>query len=155
MRRAVRVAIGLCLAAAAMACRTDGPRDIDTAADACSRCRMSIDRLDHAGELITADGRVQKYDSLGCLALDHRDAISSGRRPAGAWVIDHATHRWIRAGDAYYALAGMPTDHMGYGIAASASREAAVALAGGDAGKVVGWTQLHQRVLDMEPRSHD
>lgn len=132
----------------------DTPQDIDTATDVCSRCRMSIGQLAHAGEMITADRRVRKYDSLGCLALDHHAEVEAGRPPRGAWVLDYRTQRWLEADEAYYALARMATDHMGYGIASTASREAALELTGSDERKVVRWPALHAAVVAAEAR-HD
>ncbi len=135
---AVRVAPLLLLAA----CAVSGPVDIDTRADACSRCRMTIDALAHAGEIVTAEGDVRKYDSLGCLLDDYREATASGRRLAGTWVIDYATKQWVRAEDAHYALADLATDHMGFGVAASRSADGARRIAKGDAAKVVDWRGL-------------
>ncbi len=124
------------------ACRPTGPVDIDTRTDACSRCRMPIDGLAHAGEMITAEGRVRKYDSLGGLVEDYREALAAGKKAAGVWVIDYRAKHWLPADSAHYALADLPTDHMGYGVAAMASRDAALTLVAGDAAKVVTWEGL-------------
>ncbi len=130
---------------AAAACVVRGPVDIDTTTDVCARCRMSIDSLAHAAEIVTADGDVRKYDSLGCLLDDYRELTRRGRRLAGAWVVDHDTKRWLTASSAQYALAGLPTDHMAFGAAAAGSREAALKIARGDTSKVVGWETLVAR----------
>lgn len=137
------------------ACAPAGPQEIDTRFDACSRCRMSIDRLTHAGEMLMADGRIRKYDSLGCLALDYRDATATGTPPREVWVVDHATGRWLNAGEAYFALAGLATDHMGYGVAAAASSQSALKLAAGAESKVVRWRDLPASVAAIERARHD
>ncbi len=124
------------------ACAASGPVDIDTATDSCSVCRMSIDALAHAAEIVTADGVVRKFDSLGCLVDDYREARAAKRRLAGAWVIDYTTKRWVKAEDAYYALAHLASDHMGFGVAASATRDGALRITGGDRSKVVDWQGL-------------
>ncbi len=133
---------GLGLALLIAACAVSGPVDIDTKTDACSVCRMSIDTLAHAGEIVTADGGVRKFDSLGCLIDDYRQARAANRRLTGTWVIDYATKRWVKAEDAHYALANLATDHMGFGVAASATRDGALEIAGGDRAKVVDWQGL-------------
>jgi hypothetical protein len=125
-----------------LACGVGPPQDIDTKSDACARCRMSIDGLAHAAEIITGDGQVRKYDSLGCLVKDYNEMPGVGRRHAGVWVVDYDTKGWVKADSAYYAMADLPTDHMGFGAAATATREAALKIAGGDAAKVVDWTTL-------------
>ncbi len=115
---------------------------IDTASDVCSRCRMSIDSLSHAAEIVTGSGEVRKYDSLGCLLDDYRDLTRSGPAPRGTWVVDYDSKAYLNAEYAYFALANLPTDHMGFGAAATATREAAVKIAGGDVAKVKRWKDL-------------
>ncbi len=134
--------LALVLVVLVSACAVVGPVDIDTKTDVCARCRMSIDGLAHAAEIVAADGDIRKYDSLGCLLDDYRDLTKAGRCLAGAWVIDYNTKEWLRADSAYYALANLPTDHMGFGAAASAGRDAALKIAGGDATKVMDWQGL-------------
>ncbi len=128
--------------AALAACAVSGPVDIDTKTDACAVCRMSIDTLAHAGEIVTADGAVRKFDSLGCLIDEYRETRAANRRLTLVWVIDYATRRWVKAEEAHYAIANLATDHMGFGVAASATRDGALKLGGGDAAKVVNWQGL-------------
>ncbi len=130
------------LVALVAACGIRGPVDIDTRSDTCARCRMSIDSLSHAAEIVTAEGDVRKYDSLGCLLADYRELTEAGRRLAGEWVIDYETKAWLKATDGHYALADLPTDHMGFGAAATTTREAALKIAGGDVSKVFDWKGL-------------
>jgi hypothetical protein len=124
------------------ACAVTGPVDIDTNADACARCRMSIDGLAHAGEIVTGKGEVRKYDSLGCMVADYRALTASGGTLAGSWVIDYDTKKWLQAQQAYYARADFATDHMGFGVAAAATRDRALKIAGGDASRVGDWLAL-------------
>ncbi len=142
--RAFRAVVGrgAILAALAAACAVSGPVEIDTKTDACAVCRMSIDTLAHAGEIITADGAVRKFDSLGCLIDDYREARTANRQLTGVWAIDYPTKRWVKAEDAHYAIANLATDHMGFGVAASATRGGALKIAGGDRAKVVDWQGL-------------
>jgi hypothetical protein len=136
-----RLALGLIVFVSA--CAVVGPVDIDTKTDVCARCRMSIDTLAHAAEIVTAEGDIRKYDSLGCLLDDYRELTKAGRRLAGgAWVIDYNTKGWLKAERAHYALANLPTDHMGFGAAATATRDAALKIGAGDAAKVLEWRGL-------------
>lgn len=143
MRVTLVIAVTVLVAACGgWSCYTPGPVPIDTATDVCSRCRMSIDSLAHAAEIVTADGDVRRYDSLGCLLDDYRETTKAGRRLHGTWVLGYETREYLRAENAYYALASLPTDHMGFGAAAAATRERALKIAGGDASKVVDWNGL-------------
>ncbi len=141
-RRTRTVCIALVALLTAPACAPPAPVAIDTKSDACARCRMSIDTLAHAAEIVTSDGDIRKYDSLGCLLGDYREQTRGGRRVAGAWVVDYDTKAWLKAEEARYALVNLPTDHMGFGAVAASSQAAALKLAGGDASKVVDWQTL-------------
>ena len=141
-RPIIPVLLFTALLALVPACAAVGPVDVDTKTDVCARCRMSIDTLAHAAEIVTADGDIRKYDSLGCLLEDYREMTKTGRRLAGVWVIDYDTKGWLKAESAYYALVNLPTDHMGFGAAATSARGAASRIAGGDAAKVIDWRGL-------------
>ncbi len=106
---------------------------------------MAIDGLAHAAQIITDAGDVRKYDSLGCLVADYRELTSAGRKIAGAWVVDYDSKQWLKAQDATYALANLPTDHMGFGAAAASTHDAALRIARGDHAKVVTWQELLSR----------
>lgn len=141
-RRLPAIIIPAFMLLACGACAATSPVDIDTKADTCARCRMSIDALSHAAEIVTADGLVRKYDSLGCFVKDHHELSEARTRLAGAWVIDYETKKWVKAENAYYARAKLPTDHMGFGVAATATRDAALKIVAGDGSKVVDFTGL-------------
>jgi len=141
----IRTLLIVCVLALVTACGNVGPADIDTATDVCARCHMSIDTVAHAAEIVTAEGDIRKYDSLGCLLEDYRELTAAGRRVAGAWVVDYSSRKWVRAEAAAYALANLATDHMGFGAVATTTREAALKIVGGEASKVVDWQHLLAR----------
>ena len=124
------------------ACGHVGPADIDITTDVCARCHMSIDTVAHAAEIVTGEGDIRKYDSLGCLLEDYRELTAAGRRVTGTWVVDYGSRKFVRAEAAVYALANLATDHMGFGAVATTTREAALKIAGGDAAKVLDWQGL-------------
>ena len=108
MRGAAAVAL-LTLAAAGCGQGPPEPVAIDTRNDACSSCRMAISDASFAAQLVAAGEEPKLFDDVGCL----RDYLRGGARiPPGtiAYVTDHRTHAWTRAGRAVYArVAAIPT----------------------------------------------
>ena len=65
---ATALLLGLILAFPVEA-RADGakPTPLDPAIDACAQCKMSVKDSGYAAEVIVADGRIYKFDDIGCL----------------------------------------------------------------------------------------
>lgn len=108
--------------------------------DACSYCRMAISERRYAAELVTREGRVERFDDAGCLAAWLRE---HGRpEGAAAFVTDYRTGDWLAAEAAtYVASPALPTP-MRSGLAAFADRAAAEAAAAELGGEVAGWEEV-------------
>jgi copper chaperone NosL len=46
---------------------TPGPEPIEYGADECDYCRMTIVDIQHGAEVVTAKGRVYKFDAIECM----------------------------------------------------------------------------------------
>ena len=94
-------AAGVLLAAA---CSAGAPRPatLDTANEACRRCRMMVSDPRFAAQIVAPGDEPVFFDDLGCLR-DHLQA--GGRLPAGAavFVADHRTAEWVEAGRAVFS----------------------------------------------------
>lgn len=103
-----------------------GPEPIAYGRDTCSRCRMHISQPGFGGELRDADGRLTKYDDVGCLLVamwrQHREV-------PGAWVEDHGGGGFVPLASAYFALGEGLGTPMGFGVVAFADEPAARAFA--------------------------
>jgi copper chaperone NosL len=69
--------------------------------DMCSFCSMSISEKRYAAELIDNDGKIFKFDDLGCLA----HFIEKKKNPApiqATFVMDFERREWISAEQAFY-----------------------------------------------------
>ncbi|HKA37899.1 MAG TPA: hypothetical protein VKH43_13830 [Thermoanaerobaculia bacterium] len=108
-----------------------GPAALDTKTETCRSCRMPVSDASLAAQLTAPGEEPRFYDDLGCL----RDALAQSTVPAGsvAWVADHRTREWVRAGKALYTRAAIATPMGSHWIAhASAdSRDADPAAKGG------------------------
>jgi copper chaperone NosL len=129
MRAPVLVAL---LAAAACASGPLGPADLDTRNEACSWCRMAISEVRFAGQLVAPSEEPKFFDDIGCLG----QYVAGSKPPTGAlaYVADHRTKKWLRAGAAIYtSVASLETPMRSHLLAHAdaASRDADADAKGG------------------------
>jgi copper chaperone NosL len=111
-----------------------GPEPIAWGRDACAACRMVISRPGFAGEMRDADGRLTRYDDVGCLL---RAVTGAHREVPEAWVEDHGGGGWMPLLRAHLVRAEHADTPMGYGLVAFADAAAARAFAERSGGDVV------------------
>ncbi len=98
----MRKALLLVSVAALGACSSaPGPAPLDTRNDACAHCRMAVSDARFAAQVAAPHEEPRFFDDLGCLRawLLERGGLPSG---AAAFVADHRTKAWIRAGEATF-----------------------------------------------------
>ena len=70
------------------ACSRD-PEPIDYGKDMCSYCKMSIVEKQFGTELITKKGKLEKFDSIECLAAFLQSGQISGGDVLSCWITDY------------------------------------------------------------------
>jgi len=122
MKRALLLTIVL----AACASGPPAPAALDTKNESCAWCRMAISEARFAGQIVAPSEEAQFFDDIGCLA--HFVAGLKTRTPgAVAYVADHRTRTWVRAGAAVYTEVTSLSTPMGSHLIAhadAASRDA-------------------------------
>jgi copper chaperone NosL len=92
------------LAAAGLAGCSRGPAPpavLDTRTDACRFCRMSVSEQRFAAQLAAPGEEPLFFDDIGCLR-DYLRREGELPRDTVAYVADHRTGAWLRAGAAVY-----------------------------------------------------
>ena len=124
----------LALAALSLGCASSPPAPalLDTKNEACSWCRMAISEARFAGQLVAPSEEPRFFDDIGCLG----HYLSGAKAPPGAiaYVADHRTRTWIRAGAAVYTSVASLATPMGSHLMAhadAASRDADPGATGG------------------------
>jgi len=85
--------------------------------DVCTRCKMAISERKYAFEVINPhNGKVYKFDDIGCGVLWMDENKISWKDQAVLWVADAKDGEWINARSAYYTDESITP--MAYGIAA-------------------------------------
>ena len=130
------------LAAQGASQKAPGPVPLDPAIDICAKCGMSVKDLGYTAELIADNGKVYKFDDLGCLLAYQKDNPSVVA--AARYVQDAGSHVWVALESAFYVVSKDLATPMGYGIHAFAKKADAQEFASvrKDKPKVVGLADL-------------
>jgi len=108
-----------------------GPEPIRYDRDQCAGCRMHLSQTGYAGELRDVEGRVTKYDDVGCLV---RTLASAPNQYPGQWAEDHESGQLVALETCTFVRSSAEKTPMGYGVVAyrdAASALRAVAKTGG------------------------
>ena len=85
--------------------------------DMCERCKMVVSERKYAAEIINPkNGKVYKFDDIGCAVLWLDEEHILWKKEAKIWVTDAKTGKWINARTAKYTDDSITP--MAYGIAA-------------------------------------
>lgn len=100
------------------------PRPIALGEEACRHCMMIIGDDRFAAEVIDRRGEVETFDDIGCMLTARR-----GADPRGVFVRAFDGGGFVRGDRAFVVRGEGIASPMGFGLAAFASREAALAEA--------------------------
>lgn len=131
------------------ACGRQGPAEIHYGSDQCDYCRMTIADKSFGAELISAKGKVFKYDSIECLAAADIDLSRKLQDVHSRWVTDF-THpgNFLNATDAWIVATDRQKSPMGIGLVAVDSEKAANDLIDNVGGRIVRWSEIKELVAE-------
>jgi copper chaperone NosL len=99
------------------------PVSIQEDVDKCSTCNMQVADDQHATEIILKDGKVVKFDDIGCLNQWEK---KNGTEQVGAeYVRDYNTKEWVPLKEASFVYDKTFKTPMGYGIDSFKDKESA------------------------------
>jgi copper chaperone NosL len=107
--------------------KTYEPAAIREETDKCETCSMQVTDRPYSTQIIMTDGRVYKFDDLGCMYEWKRE---NGTEGIGAeFVRDYHDNEWIKSGEAFYVYDPSFETPMSYGIYSFKNRAEAEAFA--------------------------
>jgi copper chaperone NosL len=135
--------------AAALACGPPGPAPIAWGSDECRHCHMTIVQPEFAAELVTARGKVLRFDDVGCLAA----FVAGGEVPPGQvhslWVSDFlAPDGLFSSTDAVFLLSDSARTPMSTGVVALRAGLPADSLRAAWQGRFIPWDSVVARARD-------
>jgi len=120
------------------------PDPIRYGKDACTHCKMTIMDKRFAAELITAKGKVFKFDAAECMAgfLKENPAITTDAK--SVFLVNDFTKpgQFTDARKSFFLRDSSLSSPMGGNLAAFISRSAAEGAKRDKSAQVFGWTQL-------------
>jgi copper chaperone NosL len=102
------------------------PQAINEETDRCAICNMAIADGPFATQIITTDGRVFKFDDIGCM---HEWMAENGTDSIGAALVrDYHSKYWLKMEEAVYVYDRSFQTPMAYGVLSFAKEEDARAF---------------------------
>jgi copper chaperone NosL len=142
LRRGAVLRPSLLTAAWLLAGCTRSPQPIAYGGDACDYCRMVISDQRYGAELVTAKGKVHKFDSVECLAAYYLERRGEGS-VASVWVADfQRPGTLVPAEAARYLRVSGPASPMGKGLMAFAPSADTAGLRRTFGGDPLRWTDV-------------
>lgn len=128
----------------AAACRP-APSPIAFGSDMCHDCKMTIVDPQHAAELVTAKGKVMKFDAIECMI--HHTAANPGAQYAFQLVMDYQQpESWLNASESHFLICEQIPSPMGAFLSALNSAAAAEAIQKAKGGQVHGWDSIQEKI---------
>lgn len=137
---------GVFLALSLAACSQNGPEPLALHQDQCDFCKMTIADGRFGAELITAKGRVYKFDDLSCL-VRYAKQETSAASGAQYFVCDYRAKNTLRPVDQVFFLHDPALrSPMAGNVAAFATRAALEAYWGKPQAPVLSWAEAQKQL---------
>ncbi len=125
------------------------PEPINYGKDVCSHCSMSIVEKPFATELITKQGKIEKFDSIECLAAYILKEIIKNDKIHSLWVTDYQENdKFIEAKNAFYINSKSIRSPMGMFLSAFKNQEEAIKTLNDKEGKILNWDEVKKLVYN-------
>ncbi len=123
-----------------------GPQEINYGNDGCHYCKMTIVDRNHASELVTAKGKVYKYDAIECMLNDLKN--QEGNEIALYLTSDFSNPgELISAKNATYLISEEISSPMGAFLSAFEKKEDAEKLKLEVGGELFTWDSIKEEII--------
>lgn len=93
-------------------CAKNGPQEIAVGKDQCENCKMNITEPKYATQLVTAKGKVYKFDDLKCMQ-DYATSNTEASKDAKTYVADFPSGQFFDSSTATFISGGTIKSPMG------------------------------------------
>jgi len=139
----IKTALAVCIISLTLMSCEANPQPIVIGKDACDFCRMTISDSRFGGELITAKGRVYKFDDMHCLLSFYHSKSMSNDADVGIWLSDGSRPgTLIPEKQSLFLKTDSLRSPMGGNVAAFASRSSLDSVRQSLGGEMVTWKEL-------------
>jgi len=140
------IAVSVCVAMLpVLAACEPGPQPIAYGEDTCDQCVMGISDTRFGSEIVTATGKIHRFDSVECLASFAMEMDQANIH--SIWVTDfNQPEVLVRATEAVFLAGGELNSPMGMSLLAFPSREQSEPIRTTFGGDLIEWPELLERV---------
>ncbi|WP_017754182.1 nitrous oxide reductase accessory protein NosL [Calidifontibacillus oryziterrae] len=134
------------------ACGEEGeimPQAIDEEIDVCEVCYMMVPDNQFGAQIVTGDGKVYKFDDIGCMAMYINDYNPDG----AVFSRDFYTNEWIEIDKSMFVATTDVETPMNYGYVSFGSRENLEKFLTESNGEEVNWADILEN--QKERSNHD
>lgn len=129
-----------------VSCKTD-PVPIEYGKDECALCRMSIVERGYGAELISAKGKIFKFDSGECLVNYIRINLPDTASLQAVLVTDRSIPgQLIDANSAFYLVSDKLPSPMGANLSAFAVKDSLSEFLGRFGGEIYSWSRVFEKI---------
>jgi copper chaperone NosL len=94
------------------------PAEIKYGQDVCAVCSMIISETLYSSQYILTDGKVKKFDDIGCMMENIKQTKDELDKISAIFVRDFISNNWINAKNAHFLRSKKIITPMGHGIIA-------------------------------------
>lgn len=122
---------------------SQSPQPIRYGADNCDYCKMTIMDERFAGELVTAKGKVLRFDDSHCLVAYLKSDAAQNQKMAGSYLTDFSgTHQFIKVEEGFFLSSPEFKSPMNGNVAAFSSADSLKAVQRRLSGNEITWKKL-------------
>ena len=122
-------------------CGAKGPEPIHYGVDMCSFCKMTITEKKFGAEIITAKGKIYKFDSYECMNDFLKIASNSDMQAEKKFLTDYFSGKLIAASSCFLVKSDSIKSPMGGDMAACETQSDAEKLAKETSGTIIQFTE--------------
>jgi copper chaperone NosL len=127
-----------------IACKVE-PEPLEFGKDACNACRMTLMDNKFGGEILTAKGKIYKFDDVNCMIIFYKSGLTPSEEVKDVLIVDFSNpSQLIDAKKAYYVRSDAINSPMGSSIAAFRSMDDLATLNTGWNGIQLSWEELQK-----------
>ncbi|MBK9731179.1 MAG: nitrous oxide reductase accessory protein NosL [Chitinophagaceae bacterium] len=125
---------------------SQSPQPIKYGADNCDNCKMTIMDAKFAGELITAKGKVMRFDDAHCLLAYLQSEAFKNQKAAAAYLTDFSgDHKFVNTENAFFLSSPKLGSPMNGNVATFAVTDSLKKIQQQLGGEVITWKQLSKQ----------
>ncbi|MEC1718175.1 nitrous oxide reductase accessory protein NosL [Schinkia azotoformans] len=120
------------------------PEAIDEEVDICEACTMMVQDNQYSAQIVTTNGKVFKFDDIGCMAMYINDNLPVGQ----LYARDFYSHEWMEVEQAYFVFTKDVETPMNYGFLAFSSKTNVEKFLAESSGQEMMWNQVKETMKE-------